>query len=519
MAMSRAQRILAWGAFSLAMLVGSGLLLADRFTPRAAGVPSHTLSLQAGATEIDRELAPLLAANPGRTGTLLLTDGLDAFAARAMSARRAGRSLDLQYYIWHDDITGRLLAREAHAAAERGVRVRILLDDINAVGKDTGLLALDAHPDIEVRVYNPFRNRDGIARLLEMVQRLFSLNHRMHNKAWIADGRVAVVGGRNIGIEYFNASDESNFHDLDLLLFGPAVAQASAIFDDFWNSAAAVPLAALANAGDDDVAAVAAASTEEAATPAARRYLQRVEASPNVRAYVAQRLTPHWTGDLLIASDPPLKGRGDDRSGWLVHRIEDSLLSARAKALVISPYFVPGEDRTADLVGLARRGVHVGVVTNSLAANDVVAVHGGYARYREALLRGGVKLYEIRAQGRADASAMGSSGASLHTKAFLVDDRRGFIGSYNLDPRSANLNTEMGVFFDHPGIAADLNREYLHLAGPALSYWTWLGDDGELRWLDAAQPPPRVLDREPEAGAWRRFQALVFRWLPIESQL
>src|SRR5690606_27238014 len=213
-----ARRLLAIAAgtvLTLVALVGSGLLLNERLAPKATGAPGHALPLQATQTEIDRELAPLLAANPGKTGALLLPDGLDAYAARAMTAQKAGRSLDLQYYIWHDDLTGHLLVREVHAAAERGVRVRILLDDMNAAGRDPQWMALDAHPNIELRLYNPFRNRSGIERGLELVQRVFSVNHRMHNKAWIADGRVAIIGGRNIGEKYFAAAGTVNFRDLD----------------------------------------------------------------------------------------------------------------------------------------------------------------------------------------------------------------------------------------------------------------------------------------------------------------
>ena len=193
-------------------------------------------------TRLGRALAPLLAAHPGKTGVHSLDNARDAFAARVLLARTAQRSLDVQYYIWHDDLTGRLLGREVWLAAERGVRVRMLLDDMNAEGMDSSLLALDAHPNLEIRLYNPFRNRGGMMRVFELVQRLVSVNHRMHNKAWIADGRMAVVGGRNIGEEYFGAGEETNFRDLDLVLFGPAVAQASGVFDAYWNSAAAVPI-------------------------------------------------------------------------------------------------------------------------------------------------------------------------------------------------------------------------------------------------------------------------------------
>ncbi len=551
--LSRAKKIALWALVALVVLVGSGVLLANRLTPRATGKPSHVLQVVPGQTALDAEVEAILGRRaPGMSGALLVPDGLDAFAARALSARQAGRSLDLMYYIWHDDLTGRLLGREVWQAAERGVRVRLLLDDINAVGKDQALMALEAHRNIEVRLYNPFRNRSGLARLYEMLQRVFSLNHRMHNKAWIADNRVAVVGGRNIGVEYFNASLDSNFHDLDLVLFGPVVEQASGIFDTFWNSPAVVPLSAVAKADTAAGLAVITSIRNEAQSPAARAYLDRVDASPSVRAYARQQLTPFYSDDLRVESDPPVKAGADTRDGWLVERITATLTGARHKALLVSPYFVPGDQGTAALGGLARRGVQVGVVTNSLAANDVIAVHGGYSRYRKPLLEAGVQLYEIRAEAapsdqpatEADAAtdvtdagrvtgtaprvpgsgvpgsgSAASSGASLHTKTFVVDDTRGFVGSFNMDPRSATLNTEMGVFFDDPQIAAAVRAEYLHLAGPELSDWVFLNKRGDLRWLDRVAEPPRVLHTEPESTTWQRLQAFVFRWLPVESQL
>jgi len=517
----RVKCILGWGLFSLAVLVGSGILLADHLMPPATGAPSHALAIAEGQTALDSELAPLLARHPGKTGAIMIPDGLDAFAARAMSARQAGRSLDLQYYIWHDDLTGHLLMYEAWKAAERGVRVRMLLDDINTSGKDAALLALDAHPNIEIRIYNPFRNREGVARLLEMVQRMFSLTHRMHNKAWIADNRVAVVGGRNVGLEYFDAAEDTNFRDLDLLLFGPAVQQASGIFDQFWNSDAVVPIARLNDERAGRLDAVLAQIKQEARGDAARVYLDKVDASPTVRAYVSQELSPFWSDSLRVLSDPPLKWKADVHREGLVAELGASIAQARDKALLISPYFVPGDQGVAMLNALvAERGAHVGIVTNSLAANDVVAVHGGYAKYRKPLLRGGVKLYEMRPQRtQGESSLFGSSGASLHTKAFVVDDRLGFIGSFNFDPRSVDLNTEMGVLFDDPALGAALRDEYLRLAGGEKSYWVYLDPADDLRWLDRSADPPEVFDREPESSGWQRAQAWLVRWLPIESQL
>jgi putative cardiolipin synthase len=502
----------------LVLLVISGLLLGDRLTPKAVGAPSTALPVQPAQTLLDRQLQPLLAAHPGQSGTVFLSDGLEAFAARSIITRQAGRSLDLQYYMWHDDMVGHLLARDVYDAAQRGVRVRLLLDDMNAVGLDPLMMALDAHPNIEIRLYNPFRNREGLWRLVEMVQRVFSINHRMHNKAWIADGRVALVGGRNIGAEYFNAKPDVNFRDLDLLLAGPVAAQASTIFDSFWNSDMVVPIAALHRTSERDLARFINQSGQEAGQRQSGPYLQRVRARLS-DSYLGAQLGLHWTDGVQIHSDPPQKLRGADRSDWLVTRLTGELASARHKALLISPYFVPGEAGTDGLTAQVAHGVQVGIVTNSLAANDVAAVHSGYMRYRKPLLAGGVRLYELKAQDRHKASTFGSSGASLHTKAFVVDDRRGFVGSFNLDPRSAYLNTEMGAVFDDPVLAARLRSEYLRLASPALSYWVYLDRQHDLRWLEWASSPPEVLGTEPDASLLQRATARLISWLPLESQL
>ncbi|WP_313254651.1 phospholipase D family protein [Stenotrophomonas acidaminiphila] len=505
---------------ALLLLVASGLLLGDWLTPRAVGEPSTALPPRAGQTALDRALEPQLAAHPGRSGAAYLVDGLEAFAARSVVTRQAGRSLDLQYYIWHDDMVGHLLVNDVYAAAARGVRVRLLLDDMNAKGLDAQLLALDAHPRIEVRLYNPFRNREGLWRLVEMVQRVFSINHRMHNKAWIADGRVAIVGGRNIGAEYFDAREDVNFRDLDLLLAGPAASEASAIFDAFWNSPAAVPIAALAAHSERQLDQLVSRAALDARREEALPYLQRLRerlAGP----YVGGRLPLHWTGRLQVHSDPPLKHRDNDRGDWLVTRLGQELGQARHKTLLISPYFVPGDSGTGELLRQLADGVQVGIVTNSLAANDVAAVHSGYMHYRLPLLRGGANVYELKSRGSdgGRGSAFGSSGASLHTKAIVVDDRRGFVGSFNLDPRSAYLNTEMGVLFDDPVLAAQLREEYLRLSGAELSYYLYLDSDGNLRWLDRARTPPAGYVVEPDTTWLQRATARVISWLPLESQL
>ena len=501
-------------------LVFLGALLADKLMPKSLGAPSHALALAENATDLDRQVVPVLRNHPGQSGVILLNDGLDAFAARALSARAAGRSLDLQYYMWHDDLSGQLLALEAWRAAERGVRVRILVDDMNANGLDPQMKALDQHPNVEIRIYNAFRNRSGIRRVFETLVRALRVNHRMHNKAWIADGRVAVVGGRNIGDEYFDTSFETNFRDLDAFLVGPAVGDAEKVFDRFWNDDAVVPMASLNKKEIAATEATMTAMTALARGTAANKYLSRTNSSPGVTGFLSGVRTPIWSANVQVVSDPPQKWKEDKRDQWLVRRLVDTVRSTQHSAALISPYFVPGDAGTSQLATLASEGKDIGVVTNSLAANDVPAVHSGYADYRTRLLQGGVKLFELRARGRTETAGLfGSSGASLHTKAFVIDGRRGFIGSFNLDMRSAALNTEMGVMFDDPQIGAALALEYQRLSSPALSYSVRLRPQGGLEWIDASTQPKTLLYQEPDTTALQRGTVKVLSWLPIESQL
>jgi len=514
-------KILLWVLLAIGLLVLAGWWLADWLTPRAVGEPSHALATSADATPVDRVIAPMLAAHPGKSGAIVLVDGLDAFAVRAATAAQAGRSLDVQYYIWRDDLTGHLLARELWRAAERGVRVRFLVDDLTIRGADRKLLALGAHENIQIRVYNPVRNRAGLMRVVEMVTRSLSLNYRMHNKIWIADGRIAVTGGRNVGMEYFSASTDTNFHDLDVALLGPAVAQASAIFDSFWNSDAVVPISALARKPGVDLKTYLADIDQESDRQTAQAYLTRVAEATLLREWLEGQPLIHWSDSLQLVSDPPIKRGGSPEDGWLVSHLREQMLLAKKQALFISPYFVPGQNLSEWLSVQARAGIDVGIVTNSLAATDVLAVHSGYAPYRRPLLEAGARLYELRRQpgGEPGRSLFGSSGASLHTKAYVLDERLGFIGSFNLDPRSAWLNTEMGMLFDHEGLANAVRTEYAHLTMDHMSYEVQLDEQGALRWHDRLAKPPRVLDSEPDSTLSQRAIAWLLGWLPIESQL
>jgi putative cardiolipin synthase len=509
-----------------AVLSIAALYSYGRFAERSLGAPGTALPVAADATLLDRVLAPQLAQRPGHSGTALIDDNLEAFALRALSAREAGRSIDLQYYIWHNDVTGRLLVRELLRAADRGVRVRVLLDDINARGQDAAILALDSHPLIDVRIFNPGRNRDGIwLRAMEMALRAVSLNRRMHNKAWIVDGRVALVGGRNIGDEYFDAAEQVNFQDADLLLVGPAVQQTSDIFDRFWNSRAVIPIHALhtgKDAGAPELQAVRARLDALTGELGASPYLRQLTDAGQLQAHLDGRLRLHWSDQVHVLSDPPEKAAPvaslQRSEHWLMHSLLPLLTGAREETLLTSPYFVPGAALTQTLGEQVAAGVQIKVLTNSLAATDVALVHAGYARYRQALLEGGVELYELKTLHRKRISLMGSSRASLHTKAMVVDGQRGFVGSFNLDPRSAQLNTEMGVLFNDAALAADMRELFLHSTASDTSYRLLL-DNGALRWSDATEEPTKVWTHDPEAGVWRRMLVSVMRWMPIESQL
>jgi putative cardiolipin synthase len=462
-----------------------------------------------------------------RSEVALMQGGLTAFAARVEAARAATTSLDLQYYNWHDDLTGRLLAREVLHAADRGVQVRVLLDDMYAIGRERLLGALDAHPRIELRLFNATRwRRFGLlGLLLEMLFGGWHLNRRMHNKAWFADGRVVICGGRNIGDEYFDAAGEINFRDLDLVIAGAAAGEARDIFERYWRHRLSQPIAAISPAANRRGGFRALSMRLDAArrAPEAKRFFDGLGADPGVARVLAGELS-HLASvpldDIRIMADPPDKVTGlAPEADCLAPAILDMLRSATSEALLISPYFVPGGEGAELLEKMARQGVRVSVVTNSLAATDVVAVHGGYARYRERLINAGVTLHELKPSGEEGASVFGSRGASLHTKALVIDGERAFVGSFNLDPRSATLNTEMGTFIRHPGMAQDLREEHARLAEPGRSWRVTLEGPGCLLWTAEERGEAVTSRTEPGASLRRRLLAWLVGRLPIESQL
>ncbi len=491
------------------------------FARRARGEDSFALPPQPDDTILDRGIGVRVAQRDGCSGLAAISSNLDAFSARALAARAAGRSLDLMYYYWKDDLTGRLLMHEVVRAADRGVRVRLLIDDINAGGKDRVYLSLDSHPNIHVRLFNPSRARySGLRRGIEMVLRAFSVTRRMHNKAWVADGQLAIVGGRNIGDQYFDAAEVSNFRDIDMVMVGPVVREVEAVFDTFWNSEVAMPIAALVRARKPRLEKVRLNLRETVEGQRARPYLQQAMERVSLMVMFDSLLPVNWTRDARIVADPPEKALNRKSENWIMSSLLPVIAGADRSVCITSPYFVPGTEGVALLTRMARAGVEVSVLTNSLAATDVAAVHGGYAPYRKALLAGGVRLHELQPfLHKHQMSLFGSRGASLHTKAFAVDDHTGFVGSFNFDPRSASLNTEMGVLFVERELVAVLRGLFELETNPQMSYRVFLGEDGRLRWAEELDGRIVIHDREPEATRPRRLVASVISWLPIESQL
>jgi putative cardiolipin synthase len=492
-----------------------------------ASLPEHPqlapqVSMAPGSdAPLDLTLSEVEAQHAGEAGFRLVVEGMEAFVIRAQSANMAARSIDVQSYIWHADATGRYLAQVLLAAADRGVRVRLLVDDLDARAKNAGFGALAAHTNIEVRLFNPFATRSGGLRLAGEGLRDFGrINRRMHNKSWIADNRIALVGGRNLGDEYFTASDQVNFVDLDFAMIGPVVRDVTASFDRFWNSSAAWPLEALDEelVSEPALATLRAKLAEYTAGAQQSEYAQALRANDGIRRLVAGDWALRWSSKYRFVSDDPAKvtmQKKDSARAVVAAAVVEQLRNARNSLEIISPYFVPGDEGSEVLIARAKAGAAVQVLTNSLAANDVATVHGGYSRHRKALLEGGVQLFELKPLAADQPTSFsGSSGASLHTKALTADGNTVFVGSYNLDPRSTWLNCEQGVLVEDTALAAQLSGIF-QLQSAAARAWKVTLDAGELHWNDGGE----TLDSEPRASGWRKFQAWFARAFHLDAQL
>ena len=472
----------------------------------------------ASDSPLGKAALPMVQAHPGKSGVFALADGRDAFAARVLLADASECSLDVQYYIWNGDKTGTLLFEALRRAADRGVRVRLLLDDNNTAGLDTVLAALNSHPKIEVRLFNPFMHRRW--RVLSFLTDFRRLNRRMHNKSFIADRQACIIGGRNVGDEYFDAGQGVSFVDLDVLAIGPVVEDVSVDFERYWSSESSYPAErVLARVSQTAIAEVSAAAARVEKDPAAVAYMRAIANSKYVQQVLAGELAFKWS-TVQMVSDNPAKGLGlarDEELMWT--RLKQVLQTPRLELELVSPYFVPGRDGVEYFSTLARQGIKVRILTNSLAATDVAAVHSGYARRRKPMLEAGVEIFEMEpefsfAPTKAH-GALGSSNASLHAKTFSIDRSRVFVGSFNFDPRSQRLNTELGFVIDCPAIAQAIADAFASII-PARAYQVRLSAAASLQWVEQRDGEEIVYDREPRAGFALRAFVGMLSMLPIE---
>ncbi len=489
--------------------------------------PSFTVE-DTSQTRLGVDIAPLVATHPDNSGFFALQNGIDAFAARALLILNADKTLDLQYYIWHEDLTGKALHNLLLQAADRGIRVRLLLDDLDTAGKDEMLLVIDSHPNIEIRLFNPFANRS--ARALDFLGDGRRINRRMHNKALIADNQATIFGGRNVGDEYFDAEGEVGFQDMDVLAIGPVVQEVSKEFDLYWNSRFAYPLAAFyedTSVSGDQIDAYRRQSEQFMEEAKSTDYAVALRELDIVKMARVGELDYSW-GKWVLVYDQPRKVEAKSVTVEvnLAPRLKEAMDRTTEELIIVSPYFVPGSRFTAYLVGLVDKGVRVRILTNSLGSNDVGLVHAGYMRYRKELVEGGVELYEFKpirsdveqAKIKTKASWSGSSRASLHGKFMSFDQQYVFVGSFNLDGRSVALNTELGVYFESPRYAQAMSNVFEQRVMLA-AYRVSVAENGNLQWTTIENGEKTQFTHEPETGFWKRFGVNVMSMFVPESQL
>jgi cardiolipin synthase C len=492
--------------------------------------PSQAI-LDTAQTHLGVAVAPELAMHPGMSGFHPMGSGPDAFVARVALVRAAEQTLDVQYYDFHIDKIGAALLNELLAAADRGVRVRMLLDDLNNSGRDDILAAVDSHPNVEVRLFNPFVHRH--ARWLDYLGDFSRVNRRMHNKSITADSQISVVGGRNIGDEYFAASTELTFSDFDLIAMGPVVAEVSAEFDEYWNSGVVYSLSALKVGGTSAAAKLPEVRLKLAAYEQTLRtspYAAVLQTTDLAQALKQRNLSMYWGESTLIADQPSkVTLPPEDSSTHAIPKLRKVLDQSTQELILVSPYFVPGKSGERWLQDQVHRGVAVKILTNSFAATDVRTVASAYSWYRKDLLRAGIELYELKpslnyaSPKNAHLPKSGKTAkSSLHAKVYESDGHRVFVGSMNLDPRSAALNTEMGLVIDSEPLGALMHDRFLSQL-PDVAYHveleTSVDPKGRLVWITHEDGREARYDSEPEMGSWDKFLRVIQRALPIEKQL
>ena len=501
--------------------------------PRQDPTPaSYAYDINTSQTTLAKIINPLKTQNPDLTGYHVLYDPLEAIAARIHLIDKAEKTLDLQYYIWDNDKIGALALYKIIQAADRGVKVRLLIDDNNAKDMEALYLALDQHPNIEVRLFNPYRFRS--LRPLDMILDLKRINRRMHNKTFTADNQVTLIGGRNMSNQYYNVSDNYQFSDVDVMLVGQAVDDITHSFDEYWNHDYAFPVANIVSAKKynlrfDGLKQQLQQHYDEVTT---QNYLDLSNRSNDFDNWLNQHVQLDWVKAEVIKDSPEkIKDRAN-KEQHLNFQMVKHLEKPQKSVDLISAYFVPQKKGEKHLINLAKNGVHVRVLTNSFKANDVSLVHAFYAKYRTNLLRNGVELYEFlpalseedlgenvkELSKKTEISMHGLSRSSLHAKIMALDEKQVFIGSFNFDPRSANLNTEIGVILNSPPLAKTMHNA-MDDQLKKFAYKLVLDSQDRINWKRSTPDGTVTLKQEPQMMWWQKVALKLISWLPLEGYM
>jgi putative cardiolipin synthase len=470
-------------------------------------------------TYLGTEVAAWMARHPGKSGFYPLIAGMDALGARLALIERAERTVDAQYFLMKPDSAGRLFASKLLEAADRGVRVRLLLDDIFTTVGDKTFGVMNQHPNIELRLFNPV-GRDGVY-YANYLGNFKLANRRMHNKSFIVDNKVSIVGGRNIADEYFELLKDAEFRDFDMLAIGPIAADISETFDRFWNHKLAVPMEAFETGKELPDLATARANVDQQIIDTNNEIFERSLSSTLIQDLLEEN-SAYFPAESYVVTDDPEKllNKVSDEYKVLITEVATLVDEASSEVVIITPYFIPGKGGVKFWRHITDKGVRVVIVTNSLASNNHTPVHSAYARYRHDMIDAGVELYEIRVDSSKvpkGSDQQGYDKVTLHTKALTIDRDELIIGSLNLDPRSIDINTEMGVVIKNKELTGGMLDKFFKKL-PAFAYRVTENEKGSLRWTTFIDGQEVVEKREPQTSAWLRFKAIMFRIFP-EGQL
>ena len=465
----------------------------------------------------------------GLSGFMLQDQGKISFDTRLALVDLAEKSIDIQTYIWKQDTISGILAERLLAAADRGIRIRILIDDFTLRNRDFGIATFDAHPNVSIRVFNPFGNRFYIGpinlrRKFELITDLSRLNYRMHNKVFVVDNQIGLVGGRNIADEYYGYSNKYNFLDIDLLASGPVINDVSRGFDIYWNSERAYPITAFRKHPPEETIPELY-SNFRARVGDRRRELGLVTLQPQNQLEFLQQMVSKfiWANAEAIIDNPDKADETEANPVGVFKGLRNNVLESGSEIFIVSPYFIPGSEISNSLTEYRNRGVSIRVLTNSMAAADHSSTFSGYARYRKVVLSNGAELFELKPDVSSfvlEEDIPGSSGnGGVHAKVMMFDRKRVFVGSFNLDPRSINLNTEIGLLVHSEELTVQVAELIDELIQPDNSWQVTLDDKGELVWQGSVNGSSVIHNSDPEAGGWRKFKIFIFSLLPIEKHL